>query len=248
MSWGTVISLAAGAATTWYSGKEGKKAAREASKLSPEQQKLMELLVEGSKNNFMFGDFLHELSRGPIVQNTQYLNAASGGDRNTMLRMLNPELTGMSEGAQQAVQTMSQLTPRSGASAEFLAQQPYQLAADQQRLISGAKQNARDQLGQWGLNLANIGANMQSQGQTGALNLMNHDRQRMWDAYNIGNQTAAGMYQTIMGLYNQFYGAGKDAGWWGGSQSVSGPATGSAAGKIGSNPSRYGGYGTGSNK
>lgn len=229
MAWVQAAVMAAAAiAGAWSSHK----ASKEMKKLSPQEREMFKVMLDSAKKNASTADWLMQFAKDPIVQHSRNLNAAASGDRESLMRQTMIERSQMSKGAQQAMQNMAQMGPRTGAQSAALNAMPFNLAQQQQQLISGRKQHAQDQLGPWGMQMAQMAGGLRSNSSQGAGNVVNIGMQRNRDAFDAGQQTGAGTYNMLMNLFGA-YNAGRNKGstnpwdagqFWGGGTTVNTPA------------------------
>lgn len=182
----------------------GNKAAKDARKLSGTEQQLQQQILQGAGISGDLGKLLIELSRDPIIASRNFYQAAMSGDQQTLMQLLGPDLNRISDGARQSLQTMSQLSPRGGASSSFMASLPFQTASQQSQLLASARPQAADKLASMGLNLANVGTNALTQGRAGSATLLDMSSDRRREGYEQGAATGEAIYRLISGAGNGF--------------------------------------------
>jgi hypothetical protein len=198
MSWVAVATVASSVISSYMGNRAAKKARRK----TADEKEMIRMMVDQARTNGEFGKWLMQLARPAIGNTAEFANQAATGDRETLMRLAGDDFRGISEGAQQTLQTMSQLSPRTGAGAEFLSRLPYDVARGQQQVLSGYKQQGRDMQANLGTNLAQIGSNIGNQASSGAYNLLNYNQNAASNARQVGSDTAAGTYQTLMGIFS----------------------------------------------
>lgn len=216
----------------------GNRAAKKARKKSSTEKQLEQQLLSNTQQQNAYGKELINLSRDPIMSSTRFLNAAANGNREQLMEILGPELANISDGARQSIQTMAQLTPRSGLSAESMSRVPFQTALAQGKLMSDTRRDARTDLMSMGTNLASMGGSFLNSGSGGANNLLEIGRNRRNDSLNIGSSTSEGMMNLISGLMKA-YTSGRGVGGGGGVNQL----TNGAGGMIPASHSFFGGGG-----
>lgn len=220
------IATVAAAGVSAYAGN---RAAKKANQRTDTEKMMEALMYSGAVDKQEFQKLLMELAKDPIISSRNFTQAAANGDQNTVMQLLGDDLSNISEGARQSFQTMAQLMPRSGASASFLNNLPYQTANEQTRLMTNTKMNAkRGQFGE-GTALASLGGNFGNDASRGAESYLNYGANRRAYADRRGDETAEATYNTLMGIVNAFGGAyGKKGGGGSGGSSPYGGKTGSA--------------------
>jgi hypothetical protein len=197
--YGAIIGGVLGAVVGYFGGASAEKAA---AKLTPQQKAIFDMVTQNAKNMSEAGNMLLSLSKGPIASTTNYLQAAASGDHNSILELASKDLKGVSEGARQSLQTMSQLMPRTGASAQFLSDIPYSTQSKQQDIMMDTRNNARQQLGQFGLQLAGTGGQLISGANQPGENMLGFTQNMRDSAFNRGSQVAGGIYDMFNQVWN----------------------------------------------
>lgn len=186
-------NLASGLISQYF----GNKAAKDARKLSPQEQQMFDLIIRGTKSQSDFGNLLMGLAKDPLISSQHFLTAAANGDQDAIMKLAGPQMRNISEGAKRSLQTMSQLMPRSGASSEFLSNLPFQTAAQINDVAGNTQRDAQSQLLGFGTNLANLGGNFVGGASQGGQNVLDYSRQRNNDAFQIGAQTGSSIYDML---------------------------------------------------
>lgn len=196
--WGTAIGAVLGAVVGYFGGKSAEKAAMH---LTPEQKVLFEMVRKNATTMSEAGQMLMSMSRDPIISSTNFLQAAANGDSNTLMQLASKDVKNVSEGARQSLQTMSQLMPRSGASAEYLSNIPFANQQQQNQIMLDTHNKARTDLAQWGPQLASLGGSLMNSGSAPGSNLLGFTQGMRNDAFNQGSQVAGGLYD----MFNQVW-------------------------------------------
>lgn len=189
-------------------GVMGNKAQKNAMKQTDIEKMMQQLMLNNSKDQNEFGKFLTGLSKDNILGSHNFLTAAANGDQNTLMQLLGKDMSNISDGARQSLQTMSQLMPRTGASAEFLSQIPFNTQMQQGRLMQQTRANAQQDRMSFGTNLASLGGNFLGGANQGAGGMLNYEGNRKQNAFDQGAQTGEAfyrMFQNITGGFQDYY-------------------------------------------
>lgn len=198
-----------------------RKASKSASKRSPAEQLMEQLLLDQSQQTGTFGRDLLARSTDTLNPVQNFWHSALTGDRQALSSLYQPELAQMQNQSREAYRTQQQLSPRTGASTEFLSSMPQQRLLNENRLFAEGRRDAADKLGQFGTNMGSLGLSALSQGRAGASNLLDYSQDRRRYANDYGSDTGGSVYDLISTILSQYGGskstgtAGKLRGkWW----------------------------------
>src|SRR5690349_5101149 len=133
---------------------------------------------------------------GYTGQAGNFFNTLLNGNRANTTAMLAPDINRIRQANQQTLQGVSTLMPRGGGRSGTLFSLPFQANQQIQTLYGGSRAAAAPALGQLGLGMGSLGANLFGIGGQG-LNTANNANQAMVEAAlrqkQMSNQTAAGL-------------------------------------------------------
>lgn len=161
-------------------------AAKQAGKRSPQQREAERLLGENTKLASGYGTEMLDRSREALNPVYDYYRKLAGGDRNTLLQFLAPEISAQTDASRRAFQTQTELSPRSGIAVEQTQRMPMDNAAAIARLISGARPAGVQGLASLGTNWASLGMGGLRQGSAGASDILGYEAGRKRDARDAG--------------------------------------------------------------
>lgn len=212
MSWIVpVASAVIGAAGSYFSAKKSKDAAN---KLAGQQQPLIDVETQTAKSLQPYATGFYQRAQQAYDPAFKYYSSLMSGNRGDLVSALAPEISGINRSYQTAQQTAGELSPRGGASAAFLAEQPYRRASEVQALISGGRSGAASSLA----NLAQTAGSLGSGAAGNSLQAATGAAAGNTSLYNSQQNAAAqqaAMYQQMAQALNSSIHWDADEGKWG---------------------------------
>lgn len=199
MSW---VGVAVGVVSTAGSIYAGNKARKAANKRTPAEQAAEQQALANSRLSSEYGQQALAGSRAPLSAAQQFWQSVLSGNRDSLMSLYGNEINDLGTQSRTAFQTAAQLSPRSGASAEYMSSLPFQRMIAERRITSAARPQAAGELASIGTNLASLGFSGLNGGNAAGSSLLGYGQQRRQYADQAGSDTAGSVYEILKMLGN----------------------------------------------
>lgn len=183
-------------------------ASRQAGKRSKQERAAADALGRNSETAGRYGEDMLGMSKEALGPVYDYYMQLAGGDRESLMRYLSPEILAQTQGSRRAFQTGSELAPRSGMGTESVSRIPAENSAAIARLISGAHPAGVQGLATLGTNWGSLGLSGLGQGSGAAGQVLGYEQNRRADQRAAGEAAGSSAYE----IFKLFQGAGGGGG------------------------------------